>query len=187
MLKRTVAATALPVLFEDAKMHLRVSDAAEDVLIQGILAASCELIGEKSGRVMAPETWEYATFQPKSDLKLPKNPVVSVTSITYSDPANATQTANLADFDVISDPDCTVISPKPGKTWPICINRADAFKVTFVAGYASIPDALRAAVLLMVGHFYENREATVVGTSAVELPMAVDALVAIHKVGWAGA
>lgn len=44
-----------------------------------------------------------------------------------------------------------------------------------------MPDTLRSAMLLMVGHWYENREAVVVGTIATPLPMAVDSLLYMNK------
>lgn len=54
-------------------------------------------------------------------------------------------------------------------------NRVDR---TFTPSDAAIPDAdvpaANAAVLLLVGHFYRNREAVVVGVPAVDLPMAVE-------------
>ncbi len=37
-------------------------------------------------------------------------------------------------------------------------------------------DSIRAAMLLMVGHWYENREAVIVGSISSELPLAVECL-----------
>ncbi|MFP5432845.1 MAG: head-tail connector protein [Alphaproteobacteria bacterium] len=43
---------------------------------------------------------------------------------------------------------------------------------------------MKAAILLLVGHWYANREAVVTGTIATQLPMAVDALLApLRRVG----
>ena len=41
----------------------------------------------------------------------------------------------------------------------------------------TVPGPLVQALLLLVGHLYENREAVVVGANAIKLPMAVDWLV----------
>lgn len=41
-----------------------------------------------------------------------------------------------------------------------------------------VPEALRHAVLLLVAHWYENREATLVGVSAQPLPFGVGDIVA---------
>lgn len=43
------------------------------------------------------------------------------------------------------------------------------------------PASLDHAVLLLVGHWYGNREAVALGTIATALPLAFDALVAPHR------
>jgi uncharacterized phiE125 gp8 family phage protein len=52
--------------------------------------------------------------------------------------------------------------------------------VRFVAGYGAnpgdVPEPLRQAMLLLIGHYYENREAVAAGT-LTELPFAVASLV----------
>ncbi len=40
---------------------------------------------------------------------------------------------------------------------------------------------LTAAMLLLIGHWYENRESVVVGTITAELPMAVEALIGPYR------
>ena len=48
-------------------------------------------------------------------------------------------------------------------------------------GEQPINAAITAAILLIGGHLFENREAVVVGTGAVQLPLAVDALLAPYR------
>lgn len=186
-LSRTVPAVVPQVLIDDARMHLRVSDDAEDVLIGGIVAAAVDLIGEKSGRRLALETWEMRIPMPSGAVALPKSPVIAVTGIGYLDASETLQAANLADFDVFPDQDITTLAPKTGKSWPSAASRKDAIRITFTAGYTDIPDALKAAIMLTVGHLFENREAVIVGTSAQELPLGIETLVAVHRLGWAAA
>jgi uncharacterized phiE125 gp8 family phage protein len=62
-----------------------------------------------------------------------------------------------------------------GKWWPAtaCYNYG-AVQVTFVAGYgnaAAVPADLKAAIKLLVGHLYENREAVTLGAMPAELPL----------------
>jgi uncharacterized phiE125 gp8 family phage protein len=58
------------------------------------------------------------------------------------------------------------------------------YRATYEAGYESDDDApedIKQAVLLLVGHWNENREAVVVGDTATdELPLAVSALLDPH-------
>lgn len=44
-----------------------------------------------------------------------------------------------------------------------------------------LDDDLTTAMLLLVGHWYENREAVALGTIATDLPMAVEALISPYR------
>jgi len=48
-------------------------------------------------------------------------------------------------------------------------------------GDENTPEDLKEAVLQLVGHWYENREATLVGVSAQELPFSVWQIVAENR------
>lgn len=47
--------------------------------------------------------------------------------------------------------------------------------------YDAAPGGLRRAVLMLAAHFYENREAVLVGVNANELPLGFWELVAPHR------
>ena len=64
------------------------------------------------------------------------------------------------------------------------------FQAVYQAGYTvdgadaniwAAPKDIQIAVLLLVGHWYENRESVIVGTSAVEVPMTVQAILSPHQ------
>jgi uncharacterized phiE125 gp8 family phage protein len=42
------------------------------------------------------------------------------------------------------------------------------------------PEDIKQAVVLLVGHWFENREAVVAGSSQEQMPLAVDALLDSH-------
>lgn len=65
---------------------------------------------------------------------------------------------------------------------------ADALAVAVLAGDAGddpivINDAIKAACLLILGNLYANREDTVVGVSAVQLPNGSRSLLHPHRIG----
>ncbi|EPY7018593.1 head-tail connector protein [Klebsiella michiganensis] len=55
-------------------------------------------------------------------------------------------------------------------------------------GYADDPDSIllgddvKAAMLLLIGHWYEHRETVVVGQTAIEAPFAVEALLQPYRI-----
>jgi uncharacterized phiE125 gp8 family phage protein len=58
--------------------------------------------------------------------------------------------------------------------------------VRFTAGYgdtaSDVPQTIRQAILLAVGHWYENREATVAVGNVRELPLGIEALLWPYRV-----
>lgn len=185
MLLTRVSAAAAPVELSQALEHLRQP---EDALgyVQALLAAATSLIGEKSGRTLGSETWDMAVSSASGDILLPKSPVQSITSISYYDAAGAVQTATVGNFHLFKDADTAILRPKDGYSWPSLQSREDAMTIRFVAGYSTIPGELRLASLLMLGHLFDNRSA-VDARGMVELPLGVDALVAVHRLGWIAA
>lgn len=73
----------------------------------------------------------------------------------------------------------------PGQSWPVVQSRINAVEVTFVAGYglaANVPQDLKSAQLLLLGHLHENREATTI-LSLKETPLAVDSILRQYEWG----
>ena len=67
-----------------------------------------------------------------------------------------------------------------GKSWPAdTLRPTNGVCITFVAGYGSAASAVPAtacyAILLLMGHYYENREAAS-STQVYQAPLSVDAL-----------
>jgi len=184
LLRRTSAAGTPAVTRVEAKARLRVTHALEDDAIDSMIASSCEAIGEMAGRVLASETWEMSDTVFSGTVPLAKSPVLALTSVQYLDASEAVQTATLSDFALIKSDDWSMVQPSVGKAWPSPgVVRADAMRITFTVGYATVPPALKEAVLLMVGHRYRNRE-SVSGDALSEVPMALRDLVALHKLTW---
>lgn len=183
MLLRRTSTSAAPVAAPVLLAHLRQPD-EEAGAIEAFRLAAHELVAETSGRVLGTETWALSIGEAPQRLDLPKSPVQSLVSITYFDAAGAVQTATLSDFHLFADDDRAVVTPKEGKAWPPLQRRDDAMTVTFTAGYTTLPPALNQAVLMVAAHLYENRSAVSDG-AMVEVPLAVQALTAIHRIGWA--
>lgn len=72
-----------------------------------------------------------------------------------------------------------------GASWPTARSQANSVKVRYVAGYTApgaspqpypLPKVAKAAMLLMLGHLFKNREAVNVTAQAMEVPLGVQAL-----------
>jgi uncharacterized phiE125 gp8 family phage protein len=176
------SASQQPISLTDAKAHLRVDGDDENSLISSLIDAAVSAVEEETGRALAAQTWAYSTTISTGCLHLPLSPVTSVSSITYYDTDDVEQSLTVSDFYLLKDNDSAYLEPKDGTVWPTTKSRADALTVTFVTGYLSIPPGLRQAVLLLLAHWFENREAA--GKKLENLPLAYDYLTSQHKLGW---
>lgn len=187
--KRTGAPADLLSLAE-AKEHLRRDDDDENGFISSLISAVSALLDDPDGpvgRALVEQTWTFKDWPPSRRLVLPVSPVISVESIEYFDAAEVQQTLTVSDFHLRANEDEAFLEPKAGISWPAMAALPDAVTVTYKAGYgaaADVPEDLRQASKLLLGHWYENREAVVVGTIATELPIGVDALINKHRRTW---
>lgn len=181
-----------PISLAEVKAHCRISIDDDDGLLAGyILAARQHLEGE-TRRAFLTQTWDLTLDccwpreriggQLKRRIVLPRPPVQSVTSIKYIDTNGVEQTLAADQYKLAkSGTGEWLIEPAYGVTWPSVRNEMAAITVRFVAGYGgattgNLPEPLRQAMLLLVGHFNENREAVAAG-DFTELPLAVSSLV----------
>jgi len=179
------APASAPVTLAEAKAQLRVDFADEDTLISGLIDAAVSYLDGRTGilgRCLVTQTWELTLDAfPSDEIELPLGPVQSITSIKYFDTAGALQTLSSANYiwDDSSLSDWII----PQADWPDTLETANAVTVRYVAGTdaASVPKALKQAILLLVAHWFENRQPVAVGASVAEMPMAVQALIALFR------
>lgn len=189
-LRRTAGPGAEPVTLAEAKTHLRVDVDDDDDLIEGLIQAAREHVESVIWRSLVSQDWALTLDAwPSGDrLELPRPPLQSVATITYVDEDGVSHTLAAADYlvDTAREPGRVVL--KSGATWPSATLRpAAGIEVAYTAGYGDagddVPRAIRAALLLLVGHWYENREAVMEGARAgQETPLAVDMLLATYRV-----
>jgi len=187
-LSLTVPSTDRPVSLASAKLHLRVGDGEEeDFLIRALIAAATEYVENFTGRALISQTWiEYFDAFPAC-ISLKKSPAVSVTSIKYLDSAGDEQTLPAADYTVDVITEKSRIAPVYGSSWPSTYGEFNSVYVEYVAGYGDteddVPHSIRAALLLLIGHLYENREVSI-PTALNELPFGFDALLTPYRLWW---
>ncbi|MGO4304196.1 head-tail connector protein [Cupriavidus sp. RAF12] len=175
---------AEPVTLAEAKGHIKVVDAAEDADIAAMIATAREFAEHYTGRALASQTLEMALDEfPGSrgciDLDMP--PVASVTSIKYTDAAGVEQTVPANAYSLSLYGASRRVSPAYSVCWPITQCIADAVRIRYVTGYQALPKAARSAILLLVGHLYENRQ-TVSAMKLEEIPLGARSLLDTIKI-----
>lgn len=172
-----------PISLAEAKAHLRVEIASDDALIAGLILSARQWVETYCRRALMTQTLDYKFGSWPACIVLPRPPHQSVTSVSYVDPAGATQTlsASLYQTDLSDASLAGRIMPAYGQSWPsLRLGVFNAVTVRYVAGYGSnpgdVPYPIRQAILLLVGHLYESREAINIGNIVNELPFSVRAL-----------
>jgi uncharacterized phiE125 gp8 family phage protein len=177
-----------PVTLTEAKLHCRVDSSAEDALLTALIVAARQHVEETTGRALITQTREIRLDAWPRVLYLPRPPVSSITSVTYTDDTGATATLSASAYALRTgtEPGCVLFD---GTLVP-SVTLADmaGVNVRYECGYggaSSVPKPVFQALLLLIGHWYANREAVAAGNLG-PLPMAVDALLAPYRVHWFG-
>lgn len=185
--KVTTKPTVEPVELVDAKLHLRIENehTDEDGLIATHIATAREFCEGYQNRayLMQTITMQFDRFPIFIEVPLP--PLQSVTSIKYYDTNGDQQTldSSVYKLDKISEPG--KINLAYGASWPVIRGDINGVEVVCVCGNVSANDVVarvKQAMLLIIGHLYENRELTTPITIK-ELPFAVNSLLSLDRIG----
>jgi len=168
-----------PISLNEAKLHLRVAHNDDDTYIQSLISVARDHIEQDIQRAIATQTWELTmtTFPTDTNvITLYFGPVQSIVSIIYDDADGVAQTMDPATYWLDT-------SWLPAKlmginAWPATSTTSEAVRVQYVAGYGGnpIPSSLRHAMLMLIGEWYDNREAASTALLS-KLPHAVDRLI----------
>lgn len=179
-----------PVSIADAKTHCRVDHTEDDALIQAYLQAAVGHLDGRAGilgRCIMQQTWRVRLDCWPVDGKL-RLGFFDVTSVVlkYWDADGSEQTVSDTRYYLEQDALGAFLWLRDAFTGPsLDSDRVGAISavVTCAMDPAKPPfAAVCHAIKLIVGHWYENREAVVVGQVDVKtLPLAVDALLAPHR------
>jgi len=190
-LVRVTAPSASPISLAEAKAQMRVEGTDDDTIIQRLIDAAVAFVDVQGalGFAMITQTWGQWLSPNPGTVQLSLGPVQSVSAVKYYDVDGVLQTATLSDFNVFGTPNRITVSPKAGKAWPVTQTRDDAIKIEYVIGYgatsASVPQTVRHALMMLVAHWYENRE-TSSEKQMVDLPYGFAEMIGIERNQWYG-
>jgi uncharacterized phiE125 gp8 family phage protein len=181
---RTVEPAGEPVTLADVKAHLRIADGSEDALLQGLIRAAREDLERATGMALIDQSWRFAldAWPSQGCALLPMHPVREVLSVTAFGTEGETSLVDPADYqlDMLSRPARLHFETRPE---PLRI--FNGIEIDFSAGYGEagtdVPDLLKRAILLLVGHWYEFRAHFEPAEQPVSYPAAYDRIVASYR------
>lgn len=179
-----------PLTLTEAKAHLRVTAADDDTYITTLIIVARQWAENVTRRALITQTWDLfldkfpSMLSPGSMIEVPLPPLVSVTTVKYTDTDGVQQTLSASLYDVDINAERGRITPAYGEVWPSTRAEMNAVEIRIVAGYgatAFVPVKIKQAMLLLIGHLYERREDTVVGVTPARVPQASEWLIADYQ------
>lgn len=166
----TAAPASEPVSLTEAKAQCRVDGTDSDTLLTSYILAARIFVEEYTGTKLVSQT---ALLQGRAFcdlLSLPTAPVISVASVKYLDTDGVEQTLSASVYELVNTGLEPQIRRKINQVWPAvrsCVS--DAVRVSAVVGYATVPEPIRAAMMLIISSWFDSRNAGPIPDGAVSL------------------
>ncbi|MEX0859719.1 MAG: head-tail connector protein [Cucumibacter sp.] len=177
-----------PISLADAKAYLRVDSGDEDNLISTLIAAGRVHLEAITRRAMIDQNWRVIldAWPQGDEVSLPLGPFRALLAVRIFDEAGAATELPLAQFlpETGSAPGRIVLPGTVAGT-PLARERL-AVEIDFTAGYGEdpgdVPAGLKQALMSLVAHWFEHREAVLMAGSGAIVPASFDQLIAPYRV-----
>jgi uncharacterized phiE125 gp8 family phage protein len=174
---------AEPVTIAEARAHSHIDHTCDDAVIAAQLIAAREYVEAiiKSPLMQRTFRLRLDRFPATNQILLPAWPARSISGVQYVDNAGTTQVFAESNYELDGDSSMARVLLRRGSAWPSVYMQANNWgaSVTYVAGYltaAEVPQALKQAILLVFGHWYDNLREAATAENLREAPHSVDAL-----------
>ena len=155
-----------------------------------LILSATQVIEHETRRALITRafTLQLRGFPADGEIVLPRSPLVSIENIVYNNQDGNSLVFNDMFFHTYSVNGVGRVVLKSNSSWPTTEGTGNLdVSVIFSAGYgatsASVPAALRHAVLLQATHMYENRTSVNIGNIVNEIPMTVQRLIVQYHTG----
>lgn len=163
--KVITAPQVTPVTLEEVKAHLKVSGNAEDALL-AIYIQAATYAAEAYTNIKFIDTEIEEVFQNFFECTYLRFPSKQIVSIKYDADDDTEKTVSTSVYVLNTYTEPQVIMRAKNESWPTDLaDKHLRIRVRYTAGFGpaptDVPSDIRSAILLIIGHLYENREDTV--------------------------
>jgi uncharacterized phiE125 gp8 family phage protein len=178
-----------PLTLVEAKAYLRVETPDDDDLITALIAGARIRVEAETRRALITQSWRLSrdAWPPDGRLVVLPAPLQALTAVRVYDESNVSHPLDTQTF-VLDLAGSTLVFAPNFASWalPMPGRSAAGIELDVVCGYgaaaADVPEPLRQAIRLLLGHWYENRGVVAIGHETAVLPQTVAALLAPYRV-----
>lgn len=172
-----------PIAPAELQAHVNVEAGVDEGVLAGYLRAACSWAEQYTGWAVTPTEYLYSAgaFPRGRELRLPRPPLLSVEVFEYWPADGDAVAVPEASYETVTVGRWAALELTAGAAWPEVALRPPGVTVRFTAGFSdsgALPGSLRQGILLLAGHWYQTREAVVIGEAgmrAQEVPFGVKA------------
>lgn len=162
---RLITGPAVEPVVIDApfRARLRLDGTDDDGDVEAMVAEARELVERETHRALITQTWELVLDEFPygcDEIRVPRPPLQSVTSIKYYDADGVLTTLSSSNYHVATAGEPGRIWPVDGYVWPTTqAGRPEAVVIRFVCGWTptTVPRSAVGAVKALVTHWYMHR------------------------------
>lgn len=189
--KTITAPTDEPIDSTEVKKHIAIdsSETTFDTQINDYIKAATAYIEVATGRQICTATYDLIVDRfpaGRAAINIPKGQLQSITHIKYIDGDGVQTTLSSSKYKVSDSREPGIIQPAFDEVWPVSRREIDAVEIRFVCGYGdsdATPEGIKQAALLLVGHYFEHREAVAFNAAPAVVPLALQSILAAYKIG----
>ena len=180
---------------DEVKQQCRVDDDDDNAFLTRCIKAARQMVEgpEGAGLGIVAAQWKMTLDCFPTEIRIPMGPVIQIDGITYVDGAGVEQTVPSGSYHWRKGFLEARIQPAVGASWPATRDQLGAVTVTFTAGYpgteketpdlSMVPESLRVAMLMLIAHWNENRETSIVGEIPADVQFGFAAILNQFRVG----
>ncbi len=183
IVERTADAKAEVISLDEARKHCRIIGTDDDDALRIYIEAARNYVEGLSANALVEGTYTFYFDTSESHYHIYK-PIVSITTFEYKIVTNTgSYGGSLSGSDYHMDTEQGLITLNDS-TMTDLYAQSNAIKITAVAGQPNIgiiKGDIKLAMLLLIGHWFENREESIVGTIVAKIPMGAKDLLAPYR------
>lgn len=182
---------------DEVKQQCRIDPEDDDdhPFLERCIKAARQVVEGPDGAGLAvmASSWQLTLDCFPREVRIPMGPVIAIDSIKYADANGVEQTLLPASYQWRRGFLEARVKPAFGLSWPSTRDQLNAVTITFTAGFpgtekttpdlSMVPEALRMAMLMLIAHWYENRETSVIGQIPADVSMGFEAILNQYRVG----